>query len=125
MKTAIFSILIGFICVFGLVSISKHNKNKDQMLKASVQQAEILYFGATWCSPCQQMKKLFKDGEVKKMLDKYDFQMYDYDEDGAIFRKYGVSVVPTLIIKKDNKIIYRRSGSMSKKALIEILKKYE
>ena len=86
---------------------------------------EILYFGADWCPPCQKMKQLFKDEEVKKLLDKYDFKMYDYDRDTDLAKKYNVQYLPTTIIKDGETILYRRSGYIAKETLLEILKKYE
>ena len=86
---------------------------------------EILYFGADWCPPCQKMKQLFKDEEVKKLLDKYDFKMYDYDRDTDLAKKYNVQYLPTTIIKDGETILYRRSGYIAKETLMEILKRYE
>ncbi len=86
---------------------------------------EILYFGAEWCPPCKKMKQLFKDEEVKKLLDKYDFKMYDYDRETDLAKKYNVQYLPTTIIKSGESILYRRSGYIAKETLLEILKKYE
>ena len=86
---------------------------------------EILYFGADWCAPCQKMKQLFKDKEIKNLLDKYDFKMYDYDRDADLAKKYNVQYLPTTIIKSGETILYRRSGYIAKETLLEILKKYE
>ena len=73
------------------------------------EKVQILYFGAEWCPPCKKMKQLFKDEEIKEMLDKYDFSMY----------------LPTTIIKDGETILYRRSGYIAKETLMEILKRYE
>ena len=83
---------------------------------------KLLYFGATWCGPCVKMKKLFKDKDVKKELDKYDFIMYDYDRDREVAEKYGIKFLPTMIFKKDGKIIHRIVGGLNKGELLKILK---
>ena len=84
---------------------------------------ELLYFGATWCPPCRKMKPLFKDKEVKKELDKYNFAMYDYDQDTKIAKKYKIKYLPTMVFKKGDSIIEKKTGGLSKSKLLEILKK--
>lgn len=99
-------------------SHNKHNDNKP----------DFLYFGATWCGPCKDMKKLFKDKDVKKELDKYNFVMYDVDKDKGEARKHRVEYVPTLIFLKSEggSIINlgRYVGGKTKRELLEILKKH-
>lgn len=89
------------------------------------EKVQILYFGAEWCPPCKKMKQLFKDEEIKEMLDKYDFSMYDYDRDRELAEIYNIEYLPTTIIKDEEIILYRRSGYIAKETLLEILQKYE
>ena len=98
----------------------KQNKSKTQDEETKF---ELLYFGATWCPPCIKMKPLFKDKEVKKELDKYNFVMYDYDQDTKIAKKYRIKYLPTMIFKKGDSIIEKKTGGLSKSKLLEILKK--
>ena len=90
--------------------------------KAGVEKPRLLYFGATWCGPCGKMKKLFKDKDVKKELDKYDFIMYDYDRDRKVAERYGIRFLPTMIFKRGGKVIHRRVGGLNKGELLKILK---
>ena len=87
----------------------------EEMVKA-------YYFGATWCSPCEQMKNLFKDKEVAKELSKFDFQMYDIDKSPDLKNKYKITKIPTLIFINKKKQT-RYVGSISKKQLLKILSK--
>jgi thioredoxin 1 len=82
---------------------------------------KLLYFGATWCEPCAKMKKLFKNIDVRKELDKYDFIMYDYDRDREVSRKYKIKYLPTMVFKKGGQIIHRTEGGLSKEKLLKIL----
>ena len=81
----------------------------------------VLYFGATWCGPCRVMKKVLKDKEVKKELDKLDFRMYDVDRDKDMARRYSIKSIPTIITIKDKKM-RRYVGQLSKQKLLTILK---
>lgn len=89
---------------------------------AKVEKIRMLYFGATWCAPCQRMKRLFKDADVKKELAKLDFVMYDVDTDKEIARKWGIGSIPTMIFIKKGEDNQRYVGGMPKQELLEILR---
>jgi len=70
----------------------------------------VLYdFFATWCGPCRIQTPIVHD-LAKKLGDKVDVQMVDVDEHGDLANKFSISVVPTLIIEKDGKVIQRLEG---------------
>lgn len=82
----------------------------------------VLYdFHATWCGPCRIQSPIVHDIE-KKMGDKVDVKMIDVDEHGDLANKYSISVVPTLIIEKDGKIIHRLEGVTDAATLESLLK---
>lgn len=83
----------------------------------------FLYFGATWCTPCKMTKRNLESKEVKKELQRFNFNLYDVDVDKKEKEQYKVRMVPTIIVEKDNKTD-RYVGGKSKAELIEILKKY-
>jgi thiol-disulfide isomerase/thioredoxin len=66
------------------------------------------------------MKKVLKDKEVKKELDKLDFRMYDVDRDKDMARRYSIKSIPTIITIKDKKM-RRYVGQLSKQKLLTIL----
>ena len=49
--------------------------------------------------------------------------LYDYDQNKNIAKKYKIKYLPTMIFKKSNSIIERKTGGLSKTKLLEILKK--
>lgn len=70
----------------------------------------VLYdFFATWCSPCRIQSPIVHS-LAEKLGDKVDVQLVDVDEKGDLASKYSISVVPTLIIEKDGKVIHRMEG---------------
>jgi thioredoxin 1 len=90
--------------------------------EAKVEKIRMLYFGATWCAPCQRMKRLFKDADVKKELAKLDLVMYDVDIDKEITRKWGIGSIPTMIFIQKGEDNQRYVGGMPKQELLEILR---
>ena len=107
---------------FVLVFILMITTFRAVLPKAGAENPKMLYFGATWCDPCSRMKKLFKEKDVKKELDKYDFAMYDYDRDRKVAEKYKIKFLPTMIFKRGGKIIHKTEGGLSKGELLKVLK---
>jgi len=70
----------------------------------------VLYdFFATWCGPCRMQTPIIEE-LAKKLGDAVEIQKVDVDEHMDLAEKYGIRVVPTLIIEKDGKIIQTLEG---------------
>lgn len=83
----------------------------------------LVDFFAEWCGPCKMMSPILK--EVKDALqDKVSILKIDVDKNQAIAAKYQVRGVPTLIIYKKGKQVWRQSGMVQKKDLISIINSY-
>lgn len=91
------------------------------------QKAKLIIFSATWCGPCNAMKKFMFDkpsADMVELLDNYDIIQYDFDQSKDMVRKYKVDVVPYSIIEKDDKEIARMRG-FSQSKLVYFLDKYK
>jgi len=86
----------------------------------------IIKIGAVWCSGCLVMKPRW--AEIEKELPWLKTEYLDFDEDSKKVAKLGISsdTLPTFIFfDKKNNILETLSGEISKKDLIETIKKYE
>jgi len=82
----------------------------------------VLYdFFATWCGPCRIQSPII-DELANKLGDKVDVKKIDVDENEALSNKYMISVVPTIIIEKDGKILHRHEGVVDGDTLESLLK---
>src|SRR5688500_3197541 len=69
----------------------------------------MLYFTATWCPPCQQMKsETWAKPDVEAALQAYVPVKVDIDVDKAAAERYEVNAVPTIILLDGNGNVAKR-----------------
>jgi thioredoxin 1 len=78
-------------------------------------------FFATWCGPCRMQTPILEELE-KKMGDSIEVKKIDVDQDMELAQKYGIRVVPTLIIEKDGKVVQSLEGVTDAATLEKLLK---
>jgi thioredoxin 1 len=69
----------------------------------------LVDFFATWCGPCKTMGPIL-DNVKKKVGDKGTILKIDVDKNKKLASELNISGVPTLIIYKNGKQIWRQSG---------------
>jgi thioredoxin 1 len=81
----------------------------------------LVDFFAEWCGPCKMMSPILK--EVKDSLrESVAIIKIDVDKNQELAAKYQVKGVPTLLLFKHGKQVWRQSGLVQKKDLLSILK---
>lgn len=71
----------------------------------------VIDFMAEWCGPCKAMAPALQKF-ADEMGDKVRVIKIDIDKNPALQRKYKISGVPTLMIFKHGKQLFRQSGAM-------------
>lgn len=80
----------------------------------------LVDFFAEWCGPCKTMTPILK--EVKSRLgDKATIIKVDIDKNETTASAYHVRSVPTLIIFKDGKQVWKQSGVIPASELVKVL----
>ena len=83
----------------------------------------LVDFFATWCGPCKMMHPILE--ELKgKVGDKAKIVKIDVDQQQDLASQYMIQSVPTLMIFKAGKQVYRQSGVKSASDLEKELEKY-
>jgi len=83
----------------------------------------IVDFHALWCGPCKVQSPILKElaaelGERVRVI------KIDVDQNNALAGQYKIQSVPTLIIFKNGKPVWRNSGVTSKGELVKILNQH-
>ncbi|WP_147678739.1 thioredoxin [Algibacter pacificus] len=80
----------------------------------------LVDFYAEWCGPCKMMNPILKD--VKSVLkDRVSIIKIDVDKNQGIAAKYQVRGVPTMLLFKSGKQVWRQSGMLKKEELINVI----
>jgi len=83
----------------------------------------LVDFFAEWCGPCKMMAPILKD--VKKEVgDLVTIIKVDVDKSPQAANEYQVQGVPTLILFKNGKPLWRQSGVVPKASMVEVIKKF-
>lgn len=95
--------------------ISLNKDNFSQEVENATKPVVIDVF-ATWCGPCMHMKPIFEQ-LAQELGDKYSFAQINVDESRELAMNYKVTSVPTFIFVKNNQVLGKDTGSMSKEDL--------
>jgi len=83
----------------------------------------LVDFFAEWCGPCKMMAPVLK--EIKAAIgDTASIIKVDVDKSPQAANEYQVQGVPTFILFKNGKPLWRNSGVIPKARLIEVIKNF-
>lgn len=83
----------------------------------------LVDFYADWCGPCKMLAPILKQvkdemGETLKII------KIDVDKNKSIASKYQVRGVPTMLLFKNGKQLWRQSGVLQKNDIVQVIKSH-
>ena len=81
-------------------------------------------FYADWCGPCKMLAPILKQvkdelGETVKII------KIDVDKNQKIAAKYQIRGVPTMLLFKNGKALWRQSGVLPKNDIVGVVKSFQ
>lgn len=83
----------------------------------------LVDFFAEWCGPCHAMKPILENFK-QQVGDKLTIIKVDVDKNQAVAATYGIQSIPTLILFKQGKILWRQAGVVNAQQLTQALAAY-
>jgi thioredoxin 1 len=84
----------------------------------------LVDFFAEWCGPCKTMAPILKDVKTQ-MGEKSTIIKIDVDKNPEAASAYQVRSVPTLIIFKNGKPLWKQAGVVSANELIRLFNQFQ
>ncbi len=83
----------------------------------------MVEFFATWCPHCQRMMPVVE--QIKELLDgRTDIYQFDIDKNQEAADSLNVESLPTFIVYRDGKEVWRQSGEMDGQVLLSKIEAY-
>lgn len=83
----------------------------------------LVDFFADWCGPCKMLAPILK--QVKDELgDNVKIVKIDVDKNQPLAAKYQVRGVPTMLLFKEGKQVWRQSGILQKNDIVGVIKSH-
>lgn len=96
-------------------------ENFQQIIEST--QLTLVDFSAEWCGPCKMLTPILKD-VAQQINGKARILKVDIDQSPSASAAYQIQSVPTLILFKNGKILWRQSGLVPANHLTQIISQY-
>lgn len=96
------------------------NNFEEEVLNSK--KAVLVDFFATWCGPCQMLGPVLE--RIGNSRADFDIAKVDVDQSQELAFKYGIEVVPTMLIFKNGQVMNTLEGFRSESEIVEEMAKY-
>jgi thioredoxin 1 len=79
----------------------------------------LIDFWAAWCGPCRMFAPVFEEAAAANP--DIVFAKVDTEDQGELAASFGIRSIPTLMIFRDQILVYSRPGALPKAALDDLI----
>jgi thiol-disulfide isomerase/thioredoxin len=83
---------------------------------------KVIRFTADWCGPCKMYAPIFE--RVKALVEGWEFEAINVDEDADLAAKYQIRNIPATIIKINDEVVDRFIGVITEDQLVKKLNSF-
>ena len=93
--------------------------NDNNFIELTSTDTVLVDFYADWCGPCKMLSPILEDLENDRSEIKIVKVNVDEAHDTA--KKFGVMIIPTIVLLKNGQLVDKRIGLCSKDTLVEMI----
>ena len=113
------------------LTVEDYNYYKDleftiEDIEAIENELVLVDFYATWCGPCRDMEPIIKNVE-RQCGNSVDVLRVDIDqyESVSLVQHFRIMSVPTLLLFRRGRILWRSSGVLSQESIVEVIRRFD
>jgi thioredoxin 1 len=88
----------------------------NHMINSGSQKLTLVDFYADWCGPCQTVSPIVQQ-VARELSHKINLVKVNVDKSRPVAEKFNIKSIPTLLLMDGNKIIWKKTGYVTKKEL--------
>ncbi len=88
--------------------------------KVSSSAITVIDFWAPWCGPCKSFAPTYE--EVSNNHEDVLFAKVNTEDEQALGAQFNIRSIPTLMVIRDNIVIFSQAGALAKPALEDLVK---
>ena len=105
-----------------LIKVKKMKRSFNEIIDSEI--PVLVDFHADWCGPCKMLAPILKQvkdeiGEAVRIV------KIDVDKNQSIASKFQVRGVPTMLLFKNGKQLWRQSGVLQKDEIIRVIQSHQ